>query len=250
MSTRHWQRPTAFAVLLTVFGIVAFIGLGVWQLDRAAGKERLLARYAEVARQAPVPFDKVRGITDELHYPHVRIHGHYLADRSYLLDEQAHGDQIGVHVIAVFAGDNEDQLLLVDRGWVPWRHAPGTTPKYPPLTSASTSLTGIYASYPGTGLRIGGNALARETQWPKLTLYLDHADIAADLGKPVFARMLLLDPDPHSGFVREWKPNVLPPQRHQAYAVQWFGFAIVALLIFLSMHWKKEHNAHDESQDA
>lgn len=239
MSKRDWQRPTTFAVVLTTFGIAAFIGLGVWQLDRAAGKRRLLAHYAQVARQAPVAFDSVRDLRDELRYPHVRISGHYLADRGYLLDEQPNGERIGVHVISVFAGDDEHQLLLVDRGWVPWSHAPGTAPSYPPMPRGQVTLTGLYAAYPGTGLRIGGDALKREAQWPKLTLYLDRSEITADLGKPVFARMLLLDPDKHSGFVREWKPNVLPPQRHQAYAVQWFGFAIVALLIFISLHWKK-----------
>lgn len=242
MSMRRWQRPTAFAVLLTAFGIAGFIALGIWQLERAAGKQRLLERYSELAHQAPVAFDSVRSVTDELRYPHVYIRGHYLPDRGYLLDEQPHGEDIGVQVIAVFAGDGEDKLLLVDRGWVPWSHAPGTLPKYPPVPTGNLDLKGIYAAYPGTGLRIGGNALVREAAWPKLTLYLDRADLAADLGKPVFARMLLLDPDTDSGFAREWKPNVLPPQRHQAYAVQWFGFAIVALLIFISMHWKKEDN--------
>jgi len=242
MSIRRWQRPTAFAVALTAFGIAAFIGLGIWQLRRAAEKERLLARYADVAKREPVPFKSVRDVTDKLRYPHVRVKGHYLASRGYLLDEQPHGDRMGVHVIAVFAGDGEDRLLLVDRGWVAWNHRPGTTPVFPPTPAGPQVLKGLYAAYPGGGLRLGGNALARESRWPKLTLFLDAGQISADLGKPVFARLLLLDPEPGSGFVREWKPNVMPPQRHQAYAVQWFGFAIVALLIFIGKHWRKADN--------
>jgi len=43
--------------------------------------------------------------------------------------------------------------------------------------------------------------------------------------------------------VRAWTPNVMPPPRHRAYAVQWFAFAIVALAIFVGQHWRKVDNA-------
>ena len=55
--------------------------------------------------------------------------------------------------------------------------------------------------------------------------------------------MLLLDPAPDSGFVRAWTPNVMPPERHRAYAFQWFAFVVVALAIFIGKHWRKVDNA-------
>jgi len=42
--------------------------------------------------------------------------------------------------------------------------------------------------------------------------------------------------------VRAWKPAVMPPARHQAYAFQWFAFALAALLLFVVLHWKKVEN--------
>ena len=46
------RRPTWFAVALTVVGVLAFVRLGVWQLDRADEKDELLRRYAASAAAA------------------------------------------------------------------------------------------------------------------------------------------------------------------------------------------------------
>jgi cytochrome oxidase assembly protein ShyY1 len=144
-----------------------------------------------------------------------------------------------VHAIGVFAIAGEPRLLLVNRGWVAWNHAPGTIPALPPLPSGEVQLTGLYAPFPGSGLHVGGNALASQNTWPKLTLRIDADEIAGDLHKPLLPRMLLLDPEP-GVFVREWIPNVMPPVRHRAYALQWFTFACAALIVFVVVHWRKE----------
>jgi len=39
--------------------------------------------------------------------------------------------------------------------------------------------------------------------------------------------------------VREWTPNVMPAERHLAYAVQWFALALAALVTFGVLHWRK-----------
>lgn len=242
MIARRWCRPSLRALVLTVFGVIAFVWLGLWQLDRAAQKVTLLAAFDAAPHSLPQEFDVVRDMADAERYPHVRIVGHYLADRGYLLDEQAHAGQFGVHAIGVFAGLGEDRLLLVDRGWVQWDHALDTLPTLPTLPPGEIALTGLYAPYPSGGLRMGGDALPGQKGWPKLTLYLDAASIAVDLGKPLMPRVLLLDPAQGSGFVRQWTPQVMSPQRHRAYAVQWFGFALVALIIFIGQHWRKVEN--------
>ncbi|HTP48135.1 MAG TPA: SURF1 family protein [Casimicrobiaceae bacterium] len=238
MSVRTWRRPSGFAIGLTALGMTAFGALGVWQLDRADQKRQLLAAFAGAAQAPLEELAAVRAGVDATRYPHVRVGGRYVDRRGYLLDEQVHAGQVGVHAIGVFAPAGGDDLLLVDRGWVAWNHAPGTTPALPALVEGETMLTGIYAPYPGGGLRLG-NQLQRQATWPKLTLYLDDAQIGADLGHRLLPRMLLLDPAADSGFVREWKPALLPPERHLAYAVQWFALALAAAVIFIVLHWRK-----------
>lgn len=242
MSARRWRRPTAFAWLLTAFGVAAFCALGFWQLDRAAQKRRLFAAFASAAAAPALDLAQARA-DDALRYPHVRVRGHFVRERGYWLDEQSNHGRLGVHAIGVFAAADAADWLLVDRGWVMWDHAPGTKPAVPELPAGEVSLNGLYAPFPGGGLRLGGNALPRQTTWPKLTLYLDAAPLAADLGHALLPRMLLLDPAPASGFVREWKPDVMPPERHQGYAVQWFAFVAVTLAIFVGRHWIKVEEA-------
>ena len=242
MSIRTWHRPSSFAVLLTLASIAIFIALGVWQIDRKAQKERFLAAFAAAPSSPTEPLAAVRDTNDATRYPHVTVAGHFVVDRGYLFDEQFHGSQPGVRVIALFAPNDDSRSLLVDRGWLAWNHAPGTTPTIPPLAADATQLTGIYAPYPGSGIRLGGDALSTQTTWPKLTLHIDGTEIASDLGKPILPRILLLDPERDSPFVREWTPNVLPPERHAAYAATWFTFAVVALIIFVALHWRKPDN--------
>jgi len=236
--TRRWRRPGVLAIALTLLGAGAFSGLGLWQLGRAEQKQRLLDAFAEATHAPVADFSQVRDAVDMQHYPHVRVAGRYVGGRGYLLDEQMRGGRAGVHAIGVFAVAGDARLLLVDRGWIAWDHAPGTLPPLPPLPGDETAVSGIYAPYPGGGLRLGGNALPAQTSWPKLTLHLDAAPLAADLGAALLPGVLLLDDEPGSGFVREWTPQVMPPERHRAYAFQWFMLAVAAVTIFIVLHWR------------
>jgi surfeit locus 1 family protein len=60
--------------------------------------------------------------------------------------------------------------------------------------------------------------------------YPTAADLAGRLGEPLYDYQLLLDGAAPDGFVRDWQPPVLPPERHLSYAGQWLVFAVGALL--------------------
>ena len=239
MSERRWHRPRAFAVLLTLVAVAAFCALGQWQLGRAAQKKALLDAFADAARAPAQPLDPARDARDANRYPHVVTHGHFDTAHAYLLDERVQDGKLGVHAIGVFQPDGERDALLVDRGWIAWNHAPGTQAPVPPPVAGPVELNGIYAPFPGSGLAIGGDALARQSAWPKLTLRLDPAAVAVDLGRPLLPRLLLLDAAPDSGFMRTWTPAVMPPERHVGYAVQWFALAAAAVAVFIALHWRK-----------
>jgi cytochrome oxidase assembly protein ShyY1 len=104
------------------------------------------------------------------------------------------------------------------------------------------SLQGVYQPAPGKGFELGGNALAQQTQWPKTSIYLDLDQVANDLHARLFPRVLVLDADPASIYVRVHTLDLssMPPARHRAYAYQWFTFAIAAVVIFLVLHRKRK----------
>ena len=236
---RTWHRPGVFAIVLTLFGIAAFCTLGAWQLDRAAQKERLFAAFAGAGAQTPVALDEARRAADSVRYPLVRVHGTFDAAHSYVLDDQAHGGHIGSVAYAVFEPADGSMPILVNRGFIA-RDAHGARPTIPPPPAGDQQLLALYAPAPGSGLRMGGNALPRQTAWPKQSIYLDTGEIGADLGRQLDAKILLLAPEQGSGFVREWRPDVFPPERHRGYAFTWFTLAAVVLIVFIAMHWRKE----------
>jgi cytochrome oxidase assembly protein ShyY1 len=237
------RRPPWWALLLTVVGAALFVYLGVWQLHRADYKEALLRRYATSVSAAAQDFAgvAVRPPTDS--FPRVRARGRYLLDRIYLLDNPHHDHRGGVEVFAPFAVEGETSLLLVDVGFL-HPGANGTTPALPALPKEETTLQGLYVPPPPVGFEMGGNALARQTHWPKESIFLDPTELAADLGRPLFPRVLALDADPVSGYIRQHSLELsMTPARHRAYAFQWFSFALAAVAILLVLNRDKRRRS-------
>ncbi|NCT68524.1 MAG: SURF1 family protein [Rhodanobacteraceae bacterium] len=235
---RRWQRPALPAIVLMVAGVALFLALGSWQLERAHEKQALFARFADAAQQAPVMLAQARRQADPARHPRVRVDGRYDPRHAYVLDNQVRAGRAGVMVFDVFEPAAGGPALLVNRGFLA-RDAHGALPPIPPPPDGAQVLDALYAPPPGAGLRMGGNALPRQSGWPKTSIYIDPAEIAADLGRPLDAHVLLLLPEAGSAFVREWRPEVFPPERHFGYAFTWFTFAAVVVAVFVLLHWRK-----------
>lgn len=237
-----WRRPRWWAVVLLVAGEALFIQLGLWQLHRASAKEALLQRFAQAAAQPVRPFTDIDAELDAALWPHVRLRGRLLGDRRYVLDNQSRHHRPGIIVYAPLevcrdasCDSVRPRAVLVALGFLQREKGWSELPKLPPVPAGIVELTGLYAPPPGKGLELGGNALAAQHDWPKLTTYLDLDQVAHDLLRPLEPRVLLVDADPASAYIRSWSPATMPPARHRAYALQWFTFALAALVIFVVM---------------
>ncbi len=219
-------------------GALLFMGLGLWQLHRADFKESLLRRYAAAATAPLQDFAAVAARPPADSFPRVHVHGRYLADRLYLLDNPNHDQRGGVEVFAPFELPGQSRLLLVDLGFLPG-NGNNKTPQLPPLSSDPVDLHGLYMPPPPTGFEMGGNALARQANWPKTSIFLAMDEVANDLGRPLYPRVLALDADASSIYLRKHTLDLsMSPARHRAYAFQWFAFALAALVILLVLHRK------------
>ena len=242
-----FRRPSWWALLLTLAGALLFLRLGVWQLHRADFKESLLRRYAAAETAAPQDFATIAARPPEDSFPRVRVRGRYLADRLYLLDNPKHDERGGVEAFAPFELAGHGPLLLVDLGFLPGS-GNGKTPQLPPLPDTPVDLQGLYVPPPPSGFEMGGNALARQTRWPKQSIYLAMDQVAGDLGRTLYPRVLALDADAASIYVRQHALDLsMPPARHRAYAFQWFAFAAAAVVILLVLHRKRGPRRDDDS---
>jgi cytochrome oxidase assembly protein ShyY1 len=242
---RRWRKPGVFAIALTLAGIALFTWLGLWQTRRAHEKAELFAAFAGIAQQVPATLGRARLEAAPSRYPLVRVDGHYDPQHAYVLDNQVRGGHAGVMLFDVFEPDDGGVPLLANRGFLS-RDARGKPPQVPPPPEGAQSLVALYAPPPGSGLRLGGNPLPRQPTWPKTSIYLDVDEISADLGRRLDPHVLLLMPgnEDASGkaFVREWKPEVFPPERHLAYAFTWFLFAAVCVATFVILHWRRQED--------
>ncbi|MFC5742575.1 SURF1 family protein [Dyella tabacisoli] len=235
------RRPAWWSVLLTLAGTLLFLRLGMWQLHRADEKEEILRRYATAATAPVRDFAAVAEAPPKDAFARVQVRGEYLVDRIYLLDNPKHDQRGGVEVYAPFRIHGGEHLVLIDLGFLPG-NGTDQTPQLPPLPGDERTLQGLYLPPPGVGYQMGGNALAKQTRWPKTTIYLDVKQVAADLGSPLYPLVLALDADPASIYVREHTLDfsAMPPARHRAYAFQWFTFAVAAVVIFLILHRRRK----------
>jgi len=233
----RWRRPRVFGIVLMLVGVGAFVLLGSWQLRRAHEKEALFAAYAHAAEQAPVELAQARHSADATRWPLVDVEGTFDPGHAYVLDDQVRDGRAGVMLFNVFAPSAGGDALLVNRGFLA-RDMRGDSPQFPAPPAGVQHLRALYAPPPGAGIRLGGNALPAQANWPKTTIYVDLGEIATDLGRRLDPRVLLqVSADSENrGFVRNWKPEVFPPERHYGYAFTWFTFAAVVVATFAILH--------------
>lgn len=221
-------RPGLYPSLGTLLGLALFVGLGVWQLQRAELKKHWQAEFAMATLQAPVPLNEVM---DTDRFRQVRVEGHYLPDRTLLLDNQISGGTAGVHVYTPFVPVDGGATLLVNRGWVAWPDR-STLPAVE-VRADRRIVTGRLGQPANPGIRLGSSHT--ELRWPLLVTYIDYSELARVLDQPLRPVTVLLDEADADGFQRRWQPDFggIGPERHRGYAVQWFGLALALIVIYL-----------------
>jgi surfeit locus 1 family protein len=230
--------PSLFATLLTLVGIVAFVRLGMWQMHRADEKRALEAHYV-AGTQSTVELSAANAGTLPA-FQHVHVAGHYDPAHQILLDNMPsqHG-QPGYRVVTPFRSVR-GEWLLVDRGWI----APGATRNDLPDVSFDAKIeevSGRFDALPRAGIALASPPATPDAPWPRVMNFPQHAALEQALDRPILPGLILLDPDQPSGFERVWQAHFnFGPQRHIAYAVQWFAFAAVAFIIYLIVSFRRE----------
>jgi len=59
------------------------------------------------------------------------------------------------------------------------------------------------------------------------------------LGTSLERQIILLDPKEEDGYVRDWHPPGMEPIRHWSYAVQWWSFGVVLLVLWIVLSTRK-----------
>jgi len=195
------RKLPVFPTLVVALAVAAMIALGVWQLQRKAWKEALLAQYAANLHTTPVAFPREPFGHDELLFRKAtalcrdpgsweRQAGHAQSgETGWLLIAHCRSEGSGPG-FKLGLGVTSNPMLVPD-----WKGGP---------------VSGVITHAPGHRSLIGSLFAKPEPQ---------ELMLIADAAPPPLAASI--PPDP-SGV----------PNNHLAYAVQWFLFAAVALTIY------------------
>lgn len=230
------NRPAAVPTIAAVCMFVLLVSLGVWQLDRAAQKRELQSSFADALGGDPRPVGGVDALVTAARFEPVEFRANYVPHRQALLDAQVHAGHAGYRVWTPAILD-DGGWVLVDRGWV---RGAGDRTVLPEIGVDDTRRTirGFVAPLPAPGLRLGAGD-AGDPAWPRRLTWPDGAAIARAWGREMPELIVLLHPAEPDGFVRDWNPAVIPPERHVAYAVQWFALALALAVIFVVLTKRK-----------
>ncbi len=228
----HWIPSLTVLVLMVTFTL-----LGNWQLDRADQKQALAGTLQLRLQQPVIPVSHIDFSTTEpaeLEFLRLRAAGRFLAGESVLIENRRQGGKTGFHIITPFEVSDTGRWLLVNRGWV----------------EATAALSMPQFETPADELMLEGTVTLPVAPWLDLTPAADSPRISDQparwpfftldrfrrwSGADIYPLLLLQSPESEGGFVRRWPQPEVDHSMHIGYALQWFGFAVIVLLIWVKL---------------
>ena len=226
IKTKSSTRANLFWILLTMLGVALFVGLGVWQIQRAEQKRAILSAHQSAGR---LPLADLGATTPR--YTRVTGRGHYIPRQIYLDNQMLQG-RPGVEVFTPLRFDG-GRVIMVNRGWRPLPPDRKSLPSAP-VPADPVAVSGRIDRPPQVGIRLGEARRLSRDQWPQLVTYLDLKRIADALQLEISPWVLELSPNAPAGFTgRGDAPVNFGPDRHLAYAYTWFTMAAAVAIVYL-----------------
>jgi cytochrome oxidase assembly protein ShyY1 len=195
--------------LIVLLAVLAMIGLGVWQLDRRTHKEAMLSAYrANMGR--PAATYPANPVDDAYLFRTLRANCLRVVAWQVLGGRSASG-KAGWRHIATCATGIEGPGTVIDMGV-------STTPDAKPIWK-------------------GGIVQGLATHEPDESTFIERLT-----GKAMPLRLMIVSAQAAPGLEPSQRPDPQSvPNNHLAYAVQWFLFAGVAIIVYifaLRRRWK------------
>lgn len=223
--------PLAFAAAF----IALFLRLGFWQLDRGEEKAALFERFEQSLREPPLALDDY---APQPRFARVSLAGE-MQPLTLILDNQPLDGTPGAHLYGLLKTPG-GQHLLVNRGWTALPRDRRLLPPLPEPPVGFVRITGHLSNWPRPGIRLGEIDYTAPRPWR--VPYLEKAALEDALKIPLAAQILLATDAVGEGLEQRWRPQVMPPERHRGYALQWFSLAAAVFLVTAILQWRLVKN--------
>lgn len=208
-------------MMIFILAILLLVQLGLWQLKRAEQKMDILQAFK---RNQDLNVQKYKN--DIQAFTRVKLEGDARLPILYL-DNQFYQHQAGYHVLCLIKV-SASQHVLADLGWI---GAGETRAKRPSVELPLRHIWQGYAYFPEKKTMALG-------QWlefaGKKSLVIESLDLdAIKTYLNVELAPWVLRVNQNAIYEADWPLVSVQPDRHRAYALQWFSMAVILCLIFL-----------------
>ncbi len=220
-------RRNILAAIVALVAAAFCIRLGFWQLERLgerrASNELVRQRFAE----APVSAGVLAGGPEPIRFRRVRVDGMWDFDREIVLSAKTRDGSPGVHIVTPLRQADGGATVLVNRGWV---YSPDamTVDRARWHEPREASVIGYIEELTS---RPAGPAVPRDTAsrtWR--FLYADRVANAFPEGVAPYYVVALPEAKQSANAPVRLPAPALSDGSHKSYAVQWFSFAVIAVV--------------------
>lgn len=210
--------------------------LANWQWQRGKQKQARLAHIQSMKSQGALDWRGLTALPQTMDKTGIQLQitGHLETQRYWLLDNRTLQGRPGFDVLAAFYPNESPEALLINFGWV----AQGVSRQVLPtihLPNEQLTLTVQLKAGDLTSFHLPG-ASQVEPGWPKLIQYIDVAELQLQSGLqlvPFMAYTTEASGTAPSFAQPHYRPVVMPPEKHRAYALQWLLIGAAALGVFV-----------------
>lgn len=228
--------PVVFT--LTAFGILC--KLGFWQLQRAEEKQAWLEDFESKTVLTGMDWEREMGQfgASHLNGRTIALSGSVLSQYLWLVDNRTHQGQAGYKVLAPLLPANGPFAVLVDFGWVA---APKSRAQLPELALPSQiSISGIIKSEHLETFMLAADDVT--AQWPQ-RIQSHQSALQAEHPFPIAPFVVFANSNSVEGIPQTYQAVVMKPEKHRAYAVQWFLLALACVAVFLFASYQRPRQA-------
>lgn len=218
-------------VLLPVWLVLeyALFSLGLWQLERS--NEKLVLQQQLETQRTQQPVKLVTGDEKVVDYQPVIFTGESQPELMVYVANEPHKGQDGYHILNLIRLAN-NRAVWINRGWVKALPDRRYLPEVSSLPATWRAHGIAYYSKGEPVLFEHALTEVSQNQWVIQALSFDLlSQVSATRNQDVLPYIIRLAPDASHGFVREWQWLSMSPEKHIAYAIQWFGLAIALLVL-------------------
>lgn len=238
------MRFPVVSTIVALLAIVILLKLGFWQLQRATEKQQIQQELARQGDKATEDFTSVAQAGSWANFTRTLLTGSVHAERVLLWDNRVVNGKVGYEVLAPVTTPRG--IVLANFGWVADISYRQSLPEINLPEMVSELSVELYL--PKT------NPLVNETNkgdenWPKVIQQPELETIGGLLRTELLPTMAFVQESEIFGLHNNYRPVTMGPEKHRAYALQWFGLAVACTLIYLiALKKKLKHDGTKKSQ--